>query len=61
MFENNVAIPIITQVLGHENGESTNYYLRIDLKSMSHCMLDVSNVNPMFYKKMEEIFYVYLQ
>ena len=61
MFENNVTIPVITQVLGHENGETTNYYLRIDLTSMSKCILEVEEVDNNFYKRIKEVYSDYIQ
>lgn len=61
MLENNTSMPIITEVLGHDNAETTKFYLRIDLKSMSNCMLEVLETNSNFYKRMEEEYYVYVQ
>lgn len=61
MLENNTSMPIITEVLGHENAETTKFYLRIDLKSMSNCMLEVSETNSNFYKKIKEEYHVYVQ
>ena len=61
MFENNITIPVITQVLGHENGETTNYYLRIDLTSMSKCILEVEEVDNNFYKRIKEVYSDYIQ
>lgn len=54
-------MPIITEVLGHENAETTKFYLRIDLKSMSNCMLEVLETANSFYEKMKEEYHVYVQ
>ena len=61
MLENNTSMPIITEVLGHENAETTKFYLRIDLKSMSNCMLEVLETANSFYKKIKEEYHVYVQ
>ena len=61
MLENNTSMPIITEVLGHENAETTKFYLRIDLKSMSNCMLEVLDTDSNFYKRMKEEYHVYVQ
>ncbi|MCX6253054.1 MAG: site-specific integrase [Bacteroidia bacterium] len=51
MLEQSTVLPVIAEVLGHENTESTRYYLRIDLKSMRQCMLDVPPVPTDFYEQ----------
>lgn len=61
MLENNISMPIITEVLGHENAETTKFYLRIDLKSMSNCMLEVLDTNSNFYERIKEEYHVYVQ
>jgi site-specific recombinase XerD len=43
-------IPVISEVLGHRNIESTRYYLRIDMNSLRQCALDVPPVSPAFYE-----------
>jgi site-specific recombinase XerD len=45
-------IPVISEVLGHRNTESTRYYLRIDLDSLRQCALEVPPVSPAFYEGM---------
>jgi site-specific recombinase XerD len=57
MLEESTALPVITEVLGHESTESTRYYLRIDLKSMRQCMLDVPPVPTDFYEQKVGAFY----
>jgi len=51
MLELSTVLPVISEVLGHENTESTRYYLRIDLESMRQCMLDVPPVPIDFYEQ----------
>lgn len=57
MLEESTILPVISEVLGHQNTESTRYYLRIDLKSMKQCMLDVPTVASGFYGQKGGIFY----
>ncbi|RKO68420.1 integrase [Sphingobacterium puteale] len=57
LLEQNTVMPVITEVLGHENSASTRYYLRIDLASMKQCMLDVSSVPVTFYEQKGGYFY----
>jgi site-specific recombinase XerD len=51
MLEHSTVLPVISEVLGHESTESTRYYLRIDLKSMMQCILDVPPVPTDFYEQ----------
>lgn len=55
LLEKETPLPVISEVLGHRNTESTRYYLKIDINSMKQCMLDVPSVNPHFYRKDGEI------
>lgn len=57
LLEQSTVLPVITEVLGHESSESTRYYLRIDIKSMRQCMLDVPPVSHDFYMQKGGIFY----
>ena len=57
MLEESTALPVISDVFGHKSTESTRYYLRIDLKSMKQCMLDVPPVPTNFYEQKGGIFY----
>lgn len=49
LLQNKVPIPVISEVLGHVNTESTMFYTRIDLGSLKQCALDVPLVDPLFY------------
>lgn len=57
LLEQSTALPVITEVLGHESSSSTKYYLRIDLTSMKQCMLDVPAVPDDFYNQKGGYFY----
>lgn len=57
MLEESTALPVITEVLGHESTESTRYYLRIDLRSMMQCTLEVPPVTAGFYLQKGGVFY----
>lgn len=51
MLEGQTALPVISEVLGHEKTDSTIYYFRVDLNTLSACILDVSPVRKNFYKQ----------
>lgn len=57
LLEKETVLPVISEVLGHEDTASTNYYLRIDRKSMSKCPLEVPPVETSFYHQQKEYFY----
>ena len=41
MLENDVPLPVISQTLGHADITSTEIYLRIGIKQLSMCCLEV--------------------
>lgn len=57
LLEKGTVLPVISEVLGHEKTESTRYYLRIDLKSMKKCVLQVPPVPEAFYNRKGGYFY----
>jgi integrase/recombinase XerD len=57
LLEKGTILPIISEVLGHENTESTKYYLRIDLKSLRQCVIEVPSVSTSFYGQKGGYFY----
>ena len=57
LLERQTALPVISEVLGHKNTGSTNFYLRVDLTSMRQCALDVPEVLSSFYNQKGGIFY----
>jgi len=50
LLENKVPIPVISEVLGHKNTESTRYYLKIDINALRQCTLEVPKVPYSFYE-----------
>ncbi len=57
LLERQTLLPVISEVLGHENIGSTKFYLRVDLTSMRPCALDVPEISPSFYNQKGGIFY----
>ena len=57
LLEKQTTLPVISEVLGHENTESTKFYLRIDLTSLRQCSLDVPAISPGFYSQKGGFFY----
>lgn len=57
LLEQKTTLPVISEVLGHKNSESTRHYLRMDLQTMSQCTLDVPPVNTDFYEQGGGYFY----
>ena len=49
LLEKKTPVPVIAEVLGHKNTESTKYYLRIDINSLKQCALEVPPVPATFY------------
>ena len=57
LLEKETVLPVISEVLGHESIASTNFYIRIDLKSMRQCALEVPPVSASFYQQKGGYFY----
>ena len=51
LLNNKQSLPVISEVLGHKNTNSTRHYIRIDTESLSQCALDVPLVAPAFYNQ----------
>lgn len=51
LLEKKTPLPVISEVLGHANTESTKTYLRIDMESLRQCALEVPFVNNSYYRK----------
>lgn len=49
LLENKTPLPVISEVLGHSNSESTKVYLSIDIETLRECALDVPSLNLNFY------------
>jgi site-specific recombinase XerD len=54
LLKNRQTLPVIMEVLGHKNLESTRHYIRIDTESLRQCALDVPAVDPLFYAQGED-------
>jgi len=51
MLESQTVMPVISEVLGHSDTNSTMFYLRVDVSSLAVCPLNVSPVNNEFYNQ----------
>lgn len=51
LLEKKTPLPVISEVLGHTNTESTKTYLRIDMESLRQCALEVPSVKDGYYQK----------
>lgn len=51
LLEKKTPLPVISEVLGHKNTESTRLYLRIDMNSLRQCALEVPPVSHSFYER----------
>lgn len=51
LLNNRQSLPVISEVLGHKNTNSTRHYIRIDTKSLGQCALDVPLVDSFFYNQ----------
>jgi site-specific recombinase XerD len=58
LLHNGVALPVISEALGHKNTQTTMTYLRIDIDGLMKCTLDVPCVPSDFYIQKGGIFYV---
>lgn len=56
-LENKEPMPVISEALGHRSTETTMSYLRIDVESLSQCVLNVPTVSNNFYEQKGGIFY----
>jgi site-specific recombinase XerD len=50
----NEPLPVISEILGHSQTESTMCYLRVDFKQLKQCALEVSCVPSTFYDHLYE-------
>lgn len=51
LLEKKTPLPVISEVLGHTNTESTKTYIRIDMASLLQCALEVPSMNDSYYRK----------
>ena len=45
LLEDNIPLPVISEILGHSNSKTTGIYLKIDLKQLKRCALEVPEFN----------------
>lgn len=57
LLDRKAILPVISDVLGHKNTETTKYYLSIDLRSLRSCALEVPLVATTFYLQKGGYFY----
>lgn len=57
LLENSVSLPVISESLGHKTTETTMAYLRIDIKALRECALDVPMVTEEFYNQKRGAYY----
>jgi site-specific recombinase XerD len=57
LLRNGTALPVISEVLGHSETQTTMEYLRIDFNGLMNCTLDVTIVSDNFYTQKGGIFY----
>lgn len=51
LLQKKTPYPVISEVLGHTNTESTKFYLRIDLHALRQCTLEVAPISTPFYTR----------
>jgi len=57
LLEHEVSLPVISESLGHEKTNTTMAYLRIDVKALRKCALNVPAVDQLFYRQKRGAFY----
>ena len=57
LMDNEVSLPVISDVLGHKTTLSTMRYLEVNTKALIECSLDVPLVDDNFYKQHGGFFY----
>lgn len=53
LLEENIPLPVISEILGHTNTNSTSIYLKIDIKQLRNCSLQAL---PFDWNKKKEVF-----
>jgi len=54
LLKSNETLPVISEILGHANTDTTMAYLRIDINHLRQCALDVPFVPSSFYENLYE-------
>ena len=58
LLEERIALPVISEILGHKSTETTKFYLRIDFNSLKQCSVEVPAVAENFYIQKNGRFYI---
>lgn len=53
MLKDNVSMPVISTVLGHQRTETTKTYLKVDTEKLLLCPLPLPKITSPFYKEVE--------
>ena len=54
LLKSNETLPVISEILGHTNTDTTMEYLRVDINHLRQCALDVPFVPSSFYENLYE-------
>jgi len=54
MLKQNVAIPIISTILGHQNTETTKTYIKVDIPKLRQCSLPVPELKSSYFQIIKE-------
>lgn len=57
LLEQNTSLPVISEILGHKNPQTSMCYLRIDVERLRECTLDVPEIPEKFYNQKGGAFY----
>lgn len=57
LLRNGITLPLISEMLGHVNTQTTMNYLRIDINNLIRCALNVPLVHQDFYDQKGGVFY----
>lgn len=57
LLEQETPLPIISEILGHENIQTSMCYLRIDIEHLRQCALEVPEIPESFYKQKGGVLY----
>ena len=57
MMNNGIAMPVISEALGHKSTESTMYYLGVNINNLLECSLDVPLISQDFYEQKGGVLY----
>lgn len=55
MLKHNVAIPIISTILGHQSTETTKTYIRVDIPKLRLCSLPVPELKSIYFQTIKEV------